>query len=231
MLAQIGGIPGEVEVRSKEEAEIAEGDEPQIGLEENSLPGSGELGGGRRLYASVRLEAADAGQFRAIDAFVILGKVAIKQAEGHGPHNAQRAEDVKNRAPTEGEQNAAGNKWGDGNGEAAEEMRRARDAAAFDARKPELHAAAGNSGFRASNAAASRARRISSAASPLPSPHLLPAAFCSPSVGARFFTSSARWALCGSWPSACFIATFPRITKASIARNWPASAASSRTEA
>src|SRR2546427_13230644 len=102
MLSQIGGIPGEVEVRSKEEAEIAERDEPHVGREENSLPGSPELGDGRRLYASVRVEAAEAGQFRAIDAVVVLGKVAIKQPDGHGRHKRQRAERVKQSAPPQG---------------------------------------------------------------------------------------------------------------------------------
>ena len=144
MLSQIGRIPGEVEVRSKEEAEIAERDEPHVGREEDLFPGSGELRDGRRFYGSVLVDASDAGQFGAIDASVILGNIAVEKGESNRPHNAQRAEDVKNRAPTEGEQNAARNEWSDRNGEAAEEMRRALDTAAFDARKPELHAAAGD---------------------------------------------------------------------------------------
>ena len=109
-----------------------------------SFPGSGELRDGRRLNGSIRVDATDAGQFHRIDAFVILGKVAVENAEGNRPHNAQGAENVENCAPSEGEQNAAGDKRGDRHGEAAEEMRGALDPAAFDARKPQLHSAAGD---------------------------------------------------------------------------------------
>src|SRR5438309_713793 len=144
MLPEVSGVPGEVKIRSKEETEIAQGDEPHVQRKEDLFPGSGELSDGRRFYVSASVEAADAGQFRAIHAFVIFGEVPIKKIEGNRPHDAQRAEDVKNGAPAEREQNAAGDKWRDGHGEAAEEMRGALDAPPFDARKPELHPATGD---------------------------------------------------------------------------------------
>src|SRR5260370_14812498 len=101
MLAQIGGIPGEVEVRSKEETEIAERDEPHVGRKEDSFPGSRKLRYGGLLDGSVGIDAADAGKLRAIDAVMILRKITIKKAEANRPHNTQRAENVKNRSPAE----------------------------------------------------------------------------------------------------------------------------------
>src|ERR1700686_1308876 len=144
MLAQIGWIPGQVEVRSKEKAEIAERDEPHVGREEDVFPGSGEVADRGRLNGSIRVDATDAGQLHWIDAFVILGKVAVEKTEGNRPHNAQGAENVENCAPSEGDQNTAGDKRGDRHGEAAEEMSGALDPAALDARKPQLHSAACN---------------------------------------------------------------------------------------
>src|ERR1700674_5035 len=162
MFSQIGWIPRQVEVRSKEKAEVAERDEPHVGREEDLFPGSREPGDGRRLNGSIRVDASDAGQFHPIDAFVVLGNVAVEEAEDNRPHNAQGAENVENGAPSVGEKYAAGNKWGDRYGEAAEEMRRALDPAAFHARKPELHAAAGDGerpGFAQSQKEASAKQR------------------------------------------------------------------------
>src|SRR5579863_6539574 len=162
MLSQIGWIPRQVEVRSKEKAEIAERNEPHVGREEDLFPGSGEPADRRRLYGSIRVEASDAGQFHPIDAFVVLGNVAVEDAENNRPHNAQGAENVENCAPSEGDQNTSGDKWGDRYGEAAEEMRGALDPAAFDARKPQLHSAACNwkcSGFTQSQKETSAKQR------------------------------------------------------------------------
>src|SRR5580692_4779808 len=125
MFPQISWIPRQVEVRSKEKAEIAERDEPHVGRKKNSFPGSREPCDGRRLNGSIRIDAADAGQLHTIDTFVVLRKIAVEKVEGNRPNNTQRSENIENCAPSEGEQNAAGNKWGDRYGEAAEEMRRA----------------------------------------------------------------------------------------------------------
>src|SRR5882672_8464136 len=108
MLAQISWIPRQVEVRSKEKAEIAERDEPHVGRKQDVFPGSGEPRDGRRINGSIRVEATDAGQFHRIAALVILGKVAVEKTEGNRPHDSQGAEYIENRAPSEGEQNAAG---------------------------------------------------------------------------------------------------------------------------
>src|SRR5258708_2903698 len=141
MFSQIGWIPRQVEVRSKEKAEIAERDEPHVGREEDLFPGSGEPGGRKRLDSSIRIDASDAGQFHAVDAFVVLGNIAVEEAEDNRPQHTQGAENVENCAPSKGDKNTAGDKWGNRYREPAEEMRRPLDPAAFDARKPELHAA------------------------------------------------------------------------------------------
>src|SRR5579863_272694 len=162
MFSQISRIPRQVEVRSKEKAEVAERNEPHVGREEDLSPGSGETGIGGRHDGSIRVDASDARQFHRIDAFVVLGKVPVENTEGNRPHDAQGAENVENCAPSEGEQYASANKWGDRYGEAAEEVRRALDSAAFDARKPELHAAAGHGecpGFAQSQQKASAKKR------------------------------------------------------------------------
>ena len=106
--------------------------------------GVGSSRDAQRFNSPVRLDAADAREFRAIHAFVLFGQIAVEGIECQRPHNTQRAENVKNRAPAERQQDAAGNEWRDGYSEAAEEMRGALDAAALDARKPQLHAAAGH---------------------------------------------------------------------------------------
>ena len=41
----------------------------------------------RRLDVSIRRNATDAGQLRAIDALVVLGKVAVEKAEANRPDN------------------------------------------------------------------------------------------------------------------------------------------------
>src|ERR1700674_4896706 len=107
MFSQIGWIPRQVEVRSKEKAEIAERDEPHVGREQDLFPGSGEMANRRRLNGSIRVGASDTGQFHPIDAFVVFGNVAVEDAEGNRPHNAQGAENVENCAPSEGEQNTS----------------------------------------------------------------------------------------------------------------------------
>src|SRR5260370_37861022 len=99
MLAQIGGITGEVEVRSKEETEIAERDEPHVGRKEDSFPGSRKLRYGGRLDGSVGIDAADAGKLRASDAVMILREITIKKGEANRPHKNQRAQKVKKRTP------------------------------------------------------------------------------------------------------------------------------------
>src|SRR5580693_5401363 len=144
MFSQVGWIPRQIEVRAKEKAEISERDEPHVGREKDLFPGSREPRDSRRINGSIRADASNQSQFHPIHAFVVLRKVAVEKAEGNCPKHTQGAENIENRAPSKGEQNTAGDKRGDGYSEAAEEMRRALDPAALDARKPQLHSAACN---------------------------------------------------------------------------------------
>src|SRR3984957_6821370 len=144
MFSQIGWIPRQVEIRAEEKAEISERDEPHVGRRKDFFPGRREPRDGRRINGSIWADAPNESQLHPIDAFVVLRKVMVEKAEGNRPQHTQGTENVENRPPSKGQQNTAGDKRRDGYSEAAEEMRRALDPTALDARKPQLHAAAGN---------------------------------------------------------------------------------------
>ena len=98
----------------------------------------------RRLDSAVWIQSADLTQLRTIDSSVLFGAIAVVDGKGHRPDHAERSKDVEDRPPAEGQQDTPGDERRHRHGKAAEEMRRALNAAALRSREPKLHAAAGD---------------------------------------------------------------------------------------
>src|ERR1044072_449062 len=103
MLAQVGRVPRQVEVRAEEEARVAEADPPHVRRQEDAPPRRLLLRRAERVDVPLRVDAADLRELLAVDVHVVLGPLAVEPEERHDPQEAERAEDVEHHAPAVGE--------------------------------------------------------------------------------------------------------------------------------
>ena len=136
---QIGREPGEIEIRTVEETEVAGRDEPHVLRGEDALPRHCLLF--RGMDGGVRRTAVDIGQLGLVDVGMLLRAIAVQDGKGDRPHDAQQRERIEHPAPAERRHDGNGEERRRGDRKPAEAMRDPLNEAALFLGKPKLHGA------------------------------------------------------------------------------------------